>query len=54
MNEGTRGSQPIEHHQSIGHWRKRGHCRGSIKTGGQRHHQRHSTNGQWQRPQKHR
>ncbi len=32
---------------------KRGRCQGSIETGGQRHHRRYSTNGRWQRPQKH-
>ena len=52
-NGGTGGSQLIERHQSIGHWRKGGRCRGNIKTGRQQHHQCHSTNGQWQQPQKH-
>ena len=35
---GTGGSRPIECHQSIGYWHKRGCCRGSIETGGHRHH----------------
>jgi hypothetical protein len=35
--------------QSIHHRRKGGRCRGSIKTGWQRHHRCHSTNGGWKR-----
>ncbi len=46
---GTGGSQPIERHQPIRHWRKRRCCRGRVKTSRQQYHRHDSMNSRRKR-----